>query len=222
MYNFQQYWNSSEKKYVDRWGKDANNFSKPYYGIAKPLEQCRFVMTRLDHDKKPYPVDMRGNAIEIEKYGTTNFGTANQLWIDGHNAFFDGYSLVLPTKPKTVFVNGQPWYVVIGIHEDCITWRDEEIIFSSEFTADRIALNYPLMWITPDRKGICWAGLSATPILGGSTKSKKISSADIIVPITTFLTTANALTEPRGDLLAPLPENANKIIGKWFDGKAVA
>ena len=76
------------------------------------------------------------------------------------------------------------------------------------------------MWFTPDRKGMCWTGLSATPIIGGASKSKKISSFDLIIPITTFFSREDALPDFESDLLMPLPKNSDQIIGKWF-GKEV-
>ena len=222
MYNFQQYWNDQPKKYIDRWGKDEKNFSTPWLGIAAPLDQYQFVLTRLDKDKKPYSVDMRGNPTNLEEYGTTNFRSARQFWVDGQNTFFDGYSMVLPSIPIPLhIVNGNQYYVVVGIYENCVTVKGDEVYFSDEFHADRIALDAPLMWFTPDRKGVCWAGLSLMPILGGSTKSKTISSTDLIVPITTFVTPEYHEDEPEYDFLKPLPANANQIITKWFSGEGI-
>lgn len=221
MYNFQQYWHDNAKKYIDRWGKGAKNFSTPWLEIAAPLDQYRFVMTRLDSDKKPYQVDMRGNPANLEEYGTTNFKSARQFWVDGQNAFFDGYSMILPSTPTPMCVNGNQCYVVVGIYDNCVSLKGEIVYFSDEFIADRIALDAPLMWFTPDLKGACWAALSPIPIIGGSTKSKTISSTDLIVPITTFVTPEWHEDEPEYDLLKPLPANANLIIAKWFSGEDI-
>jgi hypothetical protein len=83
-----------------------------------------------------------------------------------------------------------------------------------------MVLGNPLMWFTPDRKGMCWAGLSTTPIIGGASKSKKISSFDLIIPITTFFSREDAPPDSERDFLMPLPKNADQIIGRWF-GKEV-
>ncbi len=223
MYSFKEYCDDQSKKYIDRWGNGARSFSKPWLGIAAPLDQYRFVMTRLDRYKKPYQVDMRGNPTSLKEYGTTKFISARQFWVDGQNAFFDGYSMILPSTPTPMCVNGDKYYVVVGIYDNCITLREDIVYFSDEFHADRITLGAPLMWFTPDLKGVCWAGLSPTPIIGGSTSSKTISCTDLIVPITTFVTPEchEDEDEPEYNFLKPLPANANQIITKWFSGEGI-
>ncbi|MCF8190580.1 MAG: hypothetical protein K9J14_04875 [Polynucleobacter sp.] len=222
MYNFKHYFETT-KKYNYLWNQRDNSFAKPGYLIAKPLEQCSFVMTRLDRDKKPYPVDMWGSRVDPDIYGVTDFSNnARPLWVDGQSAFFDGYSIVLPNQPSPVYVEGYKHFVVAGIYDNCVTWKGKDATFSTEFIADRMALERPLMWFTPDRKGICWAGLSDTPIVGGTSKSKKISSFGLTIPITTFFIREDAPPDSDEDFLTPLPKNANKTITGWFEEKVAA
>lgn len=223
MYSFNEYWNA-EKKYEFRWNSSDRSFSRPEYQIAKPLEQCSFVMTRLNANKKPYPVDIWGSPVDPSMYGTADFlDDARPLWVDGQGSFFDGYSIALSNDPNPVYFDGKEYFVVIGVYESCVTWKDGYGTFSSEFEADRMVLGDPLIWFTPDRKGMCWAGLSEVPIMGGSCHSKKISSFNISAPITSFFVREgvdeNSAYE---DFLTPLPRNAEKIINKWFSGKGCA
>jgi hypothetical protein len=219
MYSWDQFWNT-QRAYGSRWNSKNRSFGRPDYLIATPLEQCHFVMTQLDDNKKPFTVDMWGNLIGLNQYGTLNHHYATQFWLEGQGEYFDGYSIVLPCEPNPVFVDSLEYYVTGGIYENCVSWRGKDFTFSSEFIADRMVLGNPLMWFTPDRRGMCWAGLSTTPIIGGASKSKKISSFDLIIPITTFFSGENTPPEFEGDLLTPLPKNADQIIGKWF-GKEV-
>lgn len=220
MYNWNQFWNT-QRAYGSRWNSRDRSFGRPDYLIATPLEQCRFVMTQLDANKKPFPVDMWGNLIGLNQCGTLNHHYATQFWLEGQGEYFDGYSIVLPCEPNPVLVDGLECYVVGGIYESCVSWRGKDFALSSEFIADRMALGNPLMWFTPDRKGMCWAGLSTTPIIGGASKSKKISSFDLIIPITTFFSGEDAPPDFESDFLMPLPKNADQIIGRWF-GKELA
>ncbi len=103
-----------------------------------------------------------------------------------------------------------------AIYENCVTWNGNDISFSNEFVADRIALNYPIMWLTPDRKGMCWAGLSRYPILGGKNASKVVSSYDLSIPITSGFFRENGNFDFSCNSLELLPEIADHIISKWF------
>jgi hypothetical protein len=224
MYSFREYWNTPKEREL-RWNPSDNSFSRPEYSIAKPLEQCQFVMTRLDSNKKPFPVDIWGSSVDPKIYGTTDFfNNARPLWVDGQGSFYDGYSIELSTNPTPVLVGGIKYYVVGGVYEDCVSWLGEDGTISSEFIADRIALNDPLMWFTPNRKGMCWAGLSATPIVGGTSNSKKISSFDLSIPITTFFLRDGVVagSDEDVDYLSPLPKNADQIINNWFAKKKAA
>lgn len=223
MYNWNQFWNT-QRAYGSRWNSSDRSFGRPDYLIATPLEQCRFVMTQLDANKKPFPVDMWGNLIGLNQYGTLNHHYATQFWLEGQGEYFDGYSIVLPSASTPVLIDGLEYYVVGGIYENCVSWRGKDFTFSSEFIAGRMALGNPLMWFTPDRKGMCWAGLSTTPIIGGASKSKKISSFDLMIPITTFFVRDGVAADLGNDVdhLTPLPKNADQIINKWFANMEVA
>lgn len=215
MYNWNQFWNT-QRAYGSRWNASDRSFGRPDCLIAAPLEQCRFVMTQLDINKKPFPVDMWGHSMGPGQYGTLNHHYATQFWLEGQGEYFDGYSLILTDRLNPVFAAGQEYYVVAGVYENCVSWQGRNGTLSTEFIADRMALGNPLMWFTPDRKGMCWAGLSTTPIIGGVSKSKKISSFDLIVPITTFFIREGASPDFENDFLEPLHKNADQIIGRWF------
>ena len=223
MYNWNKFWNT-QRAYGSRWNSRDGSFGRPDYLIATPLEQCRFVMTQLDANKKSFPVDMWGNSIGLNQCGTLNHYYATQFWLEGQGEYFDGYSIVLPNEPNPVLVIGHEYHVVGGVYENCVNWNGRDCTFSTEFIADRIALNYPLMWFTPNRKGMCWAGLSTTPIIGGSSTSKKISSFDLVIPITSFFARdeVEANSADAVDFLASLPKNADQIINKWFTKQEAA
>jgi hypothetical protein len=123
MYNFREYWNTPKER-ERRWNPSDDTFSRPEYSIATPLEQCPFVMTRLDDHKKPYPVDIWGSPVDPKVYGTTDFfNNARPLWVDGQCSFYDGYSIALPANPYPVLMDNQEYYVVGGIYENCINWK---------------------------------------------------------------------------------------------------
>jgi hypothetical protein len=229
MYNFEVFWNSP-RGYGSRWRNDNRKFSAPYYSIAKPLEQSEFVMTQLDENKQSFAVDMWGNPINPNEHGKCGFRTAQSLWLEGQGEYFDGYSIVLSGDPSPVYYNNKEYFLVAGLYENCITLTGNKYslggkscTLSAEFMADRAALNYPLMWHTPDQKGMCWVGLSETPILGGATKTKKVSSFNLMLPITVFAAPDLPNEEdPFGenDYAMPLPLSADKIINKWFSKKS--
>lgn len=223
MYNWNQFWNT-QKTYGSRWKSGDRSFGRPDYLIATPLEQCRFVMTKLDANKRSFPVDMWGNSVRSSQYEALSHHYATQFWLEGQGEYFDGYSIVLPDEPNPVLLDGHEYHVVGGVYENCVNWHGRDCTLSTEFIADRIALNYPLMWFTPNRKGMCWAGLNATPIIGGASNSKKISSFDLMIPITSCLARdkVTADFDDGVDFLVPLPRNADQVINKWFEKQEAA
>jgi hypothetical protein len=216
-YNFQEFFNTN-KPYISRWGKN-HQISTPDYSIPQPLEQCQFVMTRVDRNKKSFPVDMWGKPVDPKIYGTALFSEARPLWVDGSDAYFDGYSVALPDVPNPVYLNviDKELYVVAGVYENCVTRVGNKLSFSNELTADWISLGKPTRCLLPSKTGVCWIGLSSEPIQGGIKRDKQIDSRDFIVPITNFI------IDPEDDKecddwdpqsIKLLPPNAQQIINK--------
>lgn len=201
------------------WHSPMRSFAVPdIFSIATPLAQCEFVMTQMAGDNKPFPVDMSGNPIDPKTYGTTDFYTAESLWRIGRGTYFDGYSLVLGENPEPVFEGNDYYYLVAGIYPDGLITEGKNRRMSNDVMADWMALNNPLIWHTPDRKGVCWAGLSPTPIIGGKNSTKHISSFNLTLPITCFALRENVIeySKEDKDYLTVLPPDAEIIINKWF------
>jgi hypothetical protein len=219
MYNLKEF-NQNRTKFNLRsnWITKKKSFAVPYFSIANPLEQCRFVMTQLDSNNQPYPVNMWGNTIDPKIHGTTNFYNAESLWLIGQGIYFDGYSIVLGDLAEQVFVNDDNYYIVGGIYPNGLNLERGNYKISPEVMADLISLDFPLYWHTPDWRGVCWVGLSPTPIIGGKNSTKHISSVNLTLPITAFALRDNVTpysTEDK-DYLTVLPSYADRVINKWF------
>lgn len=211
MYKWSEFFKTERKPYT-RWKSDDLSFSRPNYGIPRPLEQCQFVMNQMTKNNQVIPVGMWGEAIDLDKHNTLNFNLTRQFWIEGHGEYFDGYSLVLPETPSPLKFNDQQLYLVVGIHENCVSQKDSFYHFSNDFLATWLSLGEPIIWFTPSRTGICWAGLHPMPITGGKTEFLHITSVDIALPITNFF-------EPDDETLKILPNNADITIGRILKSK---
>lgn len=191
-------------------------FERPWNQISKPLDQCKFTMTRIENNGQPYPVNLKGEKLSIE-LKTLNFQDTRYQWVLYQDIYFDGYSLVLDEHGQIVKINGDNFYIVCGHHKDCITKKGTQYYFSNQFMADWLCLDKPTIWLSPDKYSIFWAGLSQEPILGGSDTNRIISSFQQMIPITT------AVSEDDSDPpLKVLPANAVTVINKWFPSKEIA
>ena len=192
-----------------RWAPKDTSFYRPYVSVAKPLDQCLFVMTQLDKALNPFAVDVWGQPINpFDPYETFEFKYARDYWADDHGQTFDGYAVVLDEEPESVIHNSQEYWIVAGIHLDCVTVTGRDIKFSTEFESAKFSLKEPLHGVCPNKRDAYWFGLSSEPISGGSNGSVTISSYNQIIPI--------ALES--GDEVFPLPVDAEKIINNILRG----
>lgn len=186
-----------------RWKDKDTSFIRPDSSVSKPLDQCKFVMTQLGKEKSIVPVDMWGNSIDpFNPSKILHFRTTRTLWADDYGQTFDGYAAVLDKKPSPVLINDQEYWLVAGLHFNCINVSDRTFYISEDFQAVRFSLGEPLCGICPNQRDAYWFGLSPEPITGGKNESTIISSYNQIIPIGLEL----------GEEVLPLPIGAEKII----------
>lgn len=208
---------SANRTQTNRWGKSCP-VETPDLPMPDVLNQCQFVMTQIDCNKNPFPVDMWGARVDPKKYGTTSLTDARAFWRAGQNYYFDGYSMVLSDKPSPLYVGeaDDEVFVVAGIYKNCITISGKIAKFSNDFMADWVSLGEPTLCLLPNRKGLCWIGLSPQPISGGIKVDKQIGSTNLVIPITDFL--INEGGEVSDTSSSPpiklLPQNAQQIINR--------
>lgn len=215
-YDYEEF-RRANQMHRNRWGKSCP-IETPDLPMPDALKWCRFVMTRVDGNQKTFPVDVRGNRVDPKTYGTASLQEARSLWRAGQNSCFDGYSMVLPGSPESVYVHevDEEMFIVAGVYENCVTITEKNAKFSNGFMADWISLGEPAHCFLPSRTGLCWIGLSLQPIVGGIKGSKQIDSTNLIVPITDFF--INEGDELGDNWKSPpikvLPPNAQQIINK--------
>jgi hypothetical protein len=193
-----------------------NKLTVPWNTISEPLEQCRFVMTRVDCSGETYPVNSLGEPMTAF-YLTLKHERARHLWVVYQGEYFDGYSLALGKYGQVVTTSEGEFYIVVGHHEFCISEEDTNHLNSQKFIADWISLGQPVRWPSPDRKSIYWAGLSPTPITGFCNNGRTVSSYSQIIPITTAL--SNDESDPP---LKVFSETSLQVINKWSAQKEEA
>jgi hypothetical protein len=186
-----------------------NKLAVPWNTISEPLEQCRFVMTRIDSTGQPFPVNELGEPnhsfLLPIKHPKARF-----LWVVYQGEYFDGYSLVLGKDGQVVKTSEGDFYIVVGHHHFYTSETDTNPFNSPKFIADWISLGQPVRWPSPDRKSIYWAGLSPEPINEFCNTGRTISSYNQIIPITT------AVSDDENDPpLKVLSESALYVINKW-------
>lgn len=192
-----------------RWSPQDKSFFRPHVCISEPLEQCHFVMTQLDNEKNIIPVDMWGNQVDpFNLLDRMVFRTTRALWADDYGQTFDGYAVVLDEKPLPVTVKGKEYWLVAGLHRNCVIVTGQNIDFSKEFLSAIYSLNEPLYGVCPNKRDAYWLGLSSEPIVGGNNGSAIISSYNQMIPI--------ALES--GDKVLHLPIDAEKIIHNILGG----
>ena len=203
--------NSNEyTKFIDtrttpysRWPRNEMSFYRPSTRVSEPLDQCQFVMMQLGKAGDIVTIDMWGNPIDpFHPINTLDFKTTRALWADDHGQTFDGYAIVLDEEPSPLLVNGQEYWLVAGLHLDCVKVSGRNIKFSNDFESAKQSLGEPLHGVCPNQKDAYWFGLSHKPINGGRTESAIISSYNQIIPIAI----------ESGDEVMPLPIGAEKII----------
>ncbi len=186
-----------------------NKLAVPWNTISEPLEQCRFVMTRIDSMGQPYIVDELGNSTDYLP-SPIKHPKANFLWVMYQGEYFDGYSLVLGENGQVVKTSEGDFYIVIGHHYNFTAYTATNPFNSPKFIADWISLGQPVIWLSPDRRSIYWSGLSRMPIKGFSKNGRTVSSYNEIIPITT------ADSDDENDPpLKVLSELALCVINKW-------
>lgn len=193
-----------------------NNLAVPWNTISEPLEQCRFVMTRVDYSGQTYPVNSLGEAINTFCL-TLNHERARHLWVVYQGEYFDGYSLVLGKHGQVVKTTEGELYIVIGHHKFSPSENNANLFNSPKFVADWISLGQPVRWPSPDRKSIYWAGLSPTPITNFCNNGRAVSSYNQIIPITTALS-----VDYDDPPLKVFSETSLQVINKWSAQKEEA
>lgn len=215
-YNYQEFKRTNQPRH-NRWGKSCP-VETPDLPMPDVLNQCQFVMTQIDCNKNPFPVDMWGARMDPKEYGTTSLRDARSFWRDGQDYYFDGYSMALPDQPNPLLIGEakDEMFVVAGVHENCVTISGKTVKFSNDFMADWVSLSEPTLCFLPNRTGLCWIGLSPQPISGGIKGGKQIDSSHLIVPITDFLITEDDLVSDTWNSppIKPLPQNAQQIINR--------
>jgi hypothetical protein len=209
---------SRNKNYGSRKFDSDDVYFRTWPFIDHPIDQGQFIMNQRqgwNSWKQPQAVDLSGSPVDPmnESETRSHHRVQNTLIIDDW-ATFDGFSLVLPNEPSPIYIQEKPFYLVVGIHNECRkkSFSTPEQCFYSEasveWIADHISLGKPSYGLNPNNKGYYWIAYHDKPIEPRFKDKSVVFSYGGLVALTNFL-------KEKDDLIRPLSGLALKTLNTW-------